>query len=162
MTKKAEKTPAHWKTGKRSYGAGLTLKIAKKMLDAAEKEAEEQGVPMVIAIADAGGNLLALRRMDNAMLMSIQIAMDKAYAVVVGKLPTCEWRGMFQSGELVPLFVHERLITFPGGYPIVRNGVLLGGLGVSGGTVEDSYVAKAALQAGGFSSKEVDAFLAQC
>ena len=162
MKKKPEKTPAHWKEGKRRYGAGLTLKIAKKMLDAAEQEAEKRGVPMVIAIADAGGNLLALRRMDNAILMSIQIAMDKSYAAVFGKLPTCEWKGMFQDGELIPLFVHERWITFPGGYPIVKNGVLVGGLGVSDGTVEDSHVAKAALQAGGFSTDEVDAFLARC
>ena len=162
MTKKVEKTPSNWKTGKRTYGAGLTLKIAKKMLDAAEKEAEKQQVPMVIAIADAGGNLLALRRMDNAMLMSIQIAMDKSFAAVFGKLPTCEWKGMFQGGELIPLFVHERWITFPGGFPILKNGVLVGGLGVSGGTVEDSYVAKAALQAGGFSTEEADAFLSQC
>ncbi len=152
-------TPPAWKAGNLSYGSGLTLETAKKMLEAGEKEAEKQGVPMAIAIVDAGGNLLAFSRMDNAILGSIQIAIDKAFTAAFGKRPTGDWKREFQSGELVPLFVHERWITFPGGFPIISNGVLLGGIGVSGGTVEDIYVAKAALKAGGFSVNEVNAAL---
>ena len=139
-----------------SYGVGLTLDTAKKMLEAGEKEAEEQGVPMVIAICDAGGNLLALHRMDKAPLVSVQIAINKAFTAVFGKKPTGRWKSLFSEGEITPLFFHERWITFWGGFPIIKNEIIVGGIGVSGGTVEDLYVARAALRAGGFSLKDAD------
>ena len=154
--------PPEWKKGGLTYGAGLTLETAKKMLEAAEKEGERQGVPMTIAIADAGGNLIALNRMDNAILCSIQVAMDKAYTAVFGKLPTQILSEPYKSGELIPLFFHERWITFTGGFPIIRNGVLLGGIGASGGTAyEDASVARAALSVGGFNTRDVDAIIAE-
>ena len=156
MNEAANTTPDAWKSGGLSYGSGLTLDTAKKMLEAGEKEAEKKGVPMSMAIGDAGGNLIAFRRMDNAVLLSIQIALDKAFTTVFGKMPTGSFCNLYRTGELVPLFFHERWITFPGGFPIIKNGVTLGGIGVSGGTVEDIYVARAALEAGGFSLDEVD------
>lgn len=157
MKETKNSTPAAWKSGILSYLSGLTLDIAKKMLEAGEKEAKKQGVPMSMAISDAGGNLLAFSRMDGAALFSIQIAMDKAFTTVFGKMPTGSFASQYCAGGLVPLFFHERWITFPGGFPIIRNGIILGGIGVSGGIVEDIYVAKAALEAGGFSLDEVDA-----
>lgn len=160
MNKPANSTPAAWKSGGLSYGSGLTLDIAKKMLEAGEKEAEKQGVPMSIAISDAGGNLIAFRRMDNAALFSTQIAMDKAFTTVFGKMPTGSFADLYRTGELIPLFFHERWITFPGGFPIIKNGMILGGIGVSGGTIEDIYVVKAALEAGGFALDEVNAAIA--
>ena len=148
--------PEAWKMGKYTYGSGLTLKIARKMIEAGEKEAISQKVPMVIAVADSGGNLLAFERMDDTMLSSIQIALDKAYTAVFGKQHTGEFSGAYRAGVLIPLFFHERWITFPGGFPITKDGVIFGGLGVSGGVVEDLYVAKAALKAGGFDISEVE------
>jgi uncharacterized protein GlcG (DUF336 family) len=153
-----EQIPSAWVEGKLSYGAGLTLATAKKMLDAAEEEARERCVPMSMAIVDAGGNLLAFRRMDNAALFAIQISMDKAYTAVFGKLPTQTWCNIYQSGSLPTLFFHERWTAFSGGFPIIRDGILLGGIGASGGVAhEDTCVARAALLAGGFSSEDVDA-----
>lgn len=160
MNDSANTTPGPWKSGGLSYNSGLTLDAAKKMLEAGEKEAEKQGVPMSMAISDAGGNLIAFRRMDNAALFSIQIALDKAFTTVFGKMPTGSFCNLYRTGELVPLFFHERWITFPGGFPVTKDGVALGGIGVSGGTVEDVYVARAALEAGGFSLDEVDAAIA--
>lgn len=160
MKETESSTPAAWKSGTLSYGSGLTLGTAKKMLEAGENEAKKQGVPMSIAIGDAGGNLVAFSRMDNAALFSIQIAMDKAFTTVFGKMPTGSFASQYCAGGLVPLFFHERWITFPGGFPLIKNGVILGGIGVSGGIIEDVYVAKAALKAGGFSLKEVDATIA--
>jgi uncharacterized protein GlcG (DUF336 family) len=157
MNEASNTTPDVWKGGGLSYGAGLTLDVAKKMLEAGEEEAKKQGVPMSMAISDAGGNLVAFRRMDNAVLLSIQIAIDKAFTTVFGKMPTGSFAGQYCTGGLVPLFFHERWITFPGGFPIINGGAILGGIGVSGGIIEDVYVAKAALQAGGFSLDEVDA-----
>ena len=161
MTEPAAQTPPAWKAGNLSYGTGLTIDTAKKMLGAGEKEAKKQGVPMAIAIVDAGGNLLAFHRMDNAILVGTQIAMDKAFTAVFGKQHSGNYASLYQSGILIPLFYHERWITFPGGFPIIKNGAVLGGIGVSGGTIEDVFVARAALKAGGFSIDEVDTFLAQ-
>lgn len=153
--------PDAWKAGKRPYGTGLNLGTAKKMLEAAEKEAARQGVPMVVAIVDSGGHLLAFRRMDNAILAGINIAMDKAYTAVFGKIQTWHWTHAIKAAGFAPLFFHERWIDFPGGFPIVKDGVLVGGIGVSGGIFEDVTVARAALEAGGFSVEEVDAVIAQ-
>src|SRR5512136_6168 len=152
-------TPAAWKSGNLSCGSRLTLATAKKMLEAGEKEAKRQGVPMSMAISDAGGNLIAFSRMDDAALFSINVAIDKAFTAVFGKMPSGSFANFYRTGELVPLFFHKRWITFPGGFPIIKNGILLGGIGVSGGTIEDIHVARAALQAGSFVLDDVDAVI---
>jgi uncharacterized protein GlcG (DUF336 family) len=154
----AKKEPLNF--GGTCYASGLTLKTAKKMLEAAEKEAERLGFPMSIAVADCGGNLLAFNRMDNAGLVSAQVSMDKAYTAVMGKMPTLFWKGEYTSGELIPLFFHKRWISFQGGYPIILDGKLLGGIGVSGGRLEDTYVARAGLKACGFSTQQTDEVIA--
>ncbi|HSW56931.1 MAG TPA: heme-binding protein [Dehalococcoidales bacterium] len=158
MVKPGEAPPA-WKIGALRYGTGLNQAIARKMLAAGEKESLKQGVPMAMAISDSGGNLLAFARMDDTMLCSTQIALDKAYTAVFGKLPTAAFTPIYKSGELIPLFFHERWITFAGGYPIIKEGVLIGGLGVSGGVIEDVYVARTMLKAGGFEIQAVDEYL---
>ena len=152
-------TPAAWKSGNLSYGSRLTLASAKKMLEAGEKEAKKRGVPISMAISDAGGNLVAFSRMDNAALFSINIAMDKAFTAVFGKMPSGSFADFYHTGELVPLFFHKRWITFPGGFPIIGNGTILGGIGVSGGTIEDVHVARTALHAGGFVLDDADAVI---
>ena len=148
-----------WKEGNITYGGQLSLATCKKMLEAGGKQAKKEGVPMTIAICDSGGNLMALHRMDDAALFSIQIAIDKAYTAVFGKQDTSKIGTHFRNGNLVPLFFHERWITFPGGFPIIKDGKLLGGIGVSGGVAEDVLVARAVLEAGGFSTCEADEFL---
>ena len=88
MGKLSEGTPRAWKVGTFSYGAGLTLETSTKMLASAEKEAEKLGVPMSMAIVDAGGNLIIFRRMNNAILGSIHIDMDHAHTSILSNLPT--------------------------------------------------------------------------
>jgi uncharacterized protein GlcG (DUF336 family) len=156
MKQTRNSTPAAWKSGGLSYGSRLTLGVARKMLEAGEREAKKEGAPVSMAISDASGNLVAFARMDNAAMFSIQIAMDKAFTTVFGKMPTGSFGNFYLTGELVPLFFHKRWITFPGGFPIIKNGMILGGIGVSGGTIEDVYVARAALEAGGFVLDDVD------
>jgi glc operon protein GlcG len=152
--------PDAWQEGNLSYGAGLTLDIAKKMLEAAENEAKKQKLLMTISIVDSGGNLVGLYRMDNACLFSIQVSMDKAFTAVYGKLTTKDWGPFFQSSDLPPLFFHKRWSPFPGGFPLVRDGQIFGGIGVSGATtLGDSLVARAALVAGGFNTDAIDAIL---
>jgi len=150
--------PKVWKEGCLPYGTGLTLDIAKRMLEAAEKEAKNLQLLMTITIVDSSGNMVAMHRMDNACLYGIDISKDKAYTAVYGKLPTMAWGPAFKEGDLPPLFFHERWTAFPGGFPLVKDGKILGGIGASGATMRgDSSVARAAMAAGGFNTDEVDA-----
>lgn len=142
---------------KMPYTAGLTLKIAQKMINAGIKEADQYGIPVSIAVSDSAGNLLAFGRMEDATLFSIQIAMDKAYTAVYGKCHTEDWGKRYASGKLAPLFFHERWISFSGGLPLIENDKVLGGVGVSGAVTEDIYVARAVIAAGGFNLDEVNA-----
>jgi len=130
---------------------GSILGKAKQLIAAAEQKAIEIGVPMVIAVVDAGGNLVAQHCMDGALLASISLALDKAYTAVALKTPTDEIASAVMPGQ--PLFGlntanNGRFITFGGGFPLIAGGNVIGGLGVSGGTVdEDIIVARSALAA---------------
>lgn len=132
-------------------GKDVMLEKAKKMIEAAEKKAIEIGVPMVIAVVDNGGNLVAQERMDNALLASVSIALNKAYTAVALKMGTDQAAAVSQPGQMLyGLNTTDgcRMIVFGGGFPIWENGVLVGGIGVSGGSVDDDMaVAKAGLAA---------------
>jgi uncharacterized protein GlcG (DUF336 family) len=160
MANPKDPVPSEWKEGGISYRTSLTFDTAKKMIDAAMAEAKKQGLAMVIAIADAGGNLIAFGRMDDAMLVSIQIAIDKAFTAVYGKVPTQTWRTIIQAGHIPPLFFHERWIAFAGGFPLIKGKQLFGGIGCSGATAHgDVSVARAGMLAGGFSTEDADNIL---
>lgn len=127
----------------------ISLEMAKKMTEAAEKKANEIGVPMVIAIVDESGNLKCLSRMDGAPLLSIQVAQDKAYTAVGFGMATDEWYPFIKDDP--PLLTGaphmSRLIIYGGGYPIKIDGAIVGGIGVSGGHyTQDMECAKAALE----------------
>lgn len=127
------------------------LNKAKKMMAAAEEKALEIGVPMVIAVVDNGGNLVAQHRMDGSLLASISLALDKAYTGVALKTPTHEVGEVVGPGESlfgINTTNAGRLVVFGGGFPIMEGTVIIGGFGVSGGTVEeDMMVATAGLAA---------------
>lgn len=142
------------------YKTGFSLETARKMLDAGVAEADKQGMPTAMAIVDIGGNLKAFFRMDECVLFASQIAQDKAYTAVFGKEQTGVWSNNYKSGFLVPLFFHERWISFIGGFPLIKNGAVFGGIGVSGATSEDLYVTRAAIAAGGFDMTEINEVIA--
>jgi cob(I)alamin adenosyltransferase len=103
-----------------------------------------------MAIVNADGTLLELRRMDNALLVSVQLAPHKAFSAVALRLPTTELAKAAQPGaELYGIDVNIPNMTLVGGgLPIFVNGVMIGAVGVSGGTVEqDVDVAQAMLAA---------------
>ncbi|SUP44265.1 GlcG/HbpS family heme-binding protein [Veillonella criceti] len=129
--------------------ATVLRKMAKLLLEGAEHKAEELGVPMVISIVDAHGNPVLLYRMVNALLVSTDIAAGKAYTAVAFKCKTAVLHDKVQPGAnlfQVESMVSRRLVTFAGGYPLKLGKQIIGGLGVSGGTVDqDTAVAEAAL-----------------
>lgn len=125
----------------------VTLEIARRLIEAAKEKALALGVPMVVAVVDAGGNLVALDRQDDALLVSLELARDKAYSAVAVKTDTATIGRLAQPGaELFGLGRASggRIVTFGGGLPLVKDGKVVGGIGVSGGSVaEDTACATA-------------------
>lgn len=138
-------------SGKEEMPVDLTLTEVVKATNEAAKAAVEIGVPMVIAFIDTGGNLKSLQRMDGSLLASIDIAMNKAYTAVSLQMPTHELKPKAEpQQELFGISETNggRIVLFGGGYPIYKDGVLCGAVGVSGGSVaEDMTVAQAAVKA---------------
>lgn len=127
----------------------ITLKTAILMGEKALAKSEEIGKPFVFSVVDAGGNILYTQRMEEAFFTSVSIANDKAFTaaalkkgthVLTDKVkPDCDLFGLNLTNN-------NRIITFGGGLPILFDGDVIGGVGVSGGSVEeDMKVANAAL-----------------
>ena len=132
--------------------ASLTLTQAEAVLAAAKDKADDIGVPMNIAVVDAGNNLTAFARQDGAWLGSIAIAQDKAFTARAFDAATHDLYEKTQpGGDLYGINVSNdgRVITFPGGIPLTDdNDEIVGAIGVSGGEVEqDQAVAEAGVAA---------------
>lgn len=133
----------------------LELEEAKIMIEAAKKKSEEIGVLETIAITDDGGNLIALERMNGARITGPEISIAKAYTAAGHKRsthlfnkepngPALPGNEAFGINQMLP----GKFAIFVGGFPIVANGEVVGGIGVSGGNGEqDTAVGTAALQA---------------
>jgi uncharacterized protein GlcG (DUF336 family) len=129
----------------------VTLNDARRVIDAAEKKAREIGQPMNIAVADAGGNLVAHVRMDNAWIGSIDISIKKAFTARAFDIATKDLATQSQSGGQF-FGIHAsndgRVMIFAGGVPLKRDGKVVGAVGVSGGSGEqDHAVAMAGAEA---------------
>lgn len=134
-----------------STANGITLDQAQTVIAAARRQAEQISVPMNIAIVDAGGNLTAFAKMDNAWLGSIDIAQSKAFSARAFDMATKDLGAASQPNQ--PLFGihagnHGKIIIFAGGIPLRQDGRVIGAIGVSGGSVEqDQEVAEAGVAA---------------
>ncbi len=120
--------------------ASMDLARAKKLIAAVEQRAVETGKQAVIAVVNAAGNPVAVHVMDGAFLVSYEVAVKKAYTAVAVKMPTMELNKLVQpGGTFYGLQSLEGMVTFGGGVPITVGGVIVGGLGVSGGTGEEDH-----------------------
>jgi uncharacterized protein GlcG (DUF336 family) len=131
----------------------LTLDDAKRVIAAAERKAKEIEQPMNIAVADAGGNLVAHVRMDEAWMGSIDISIKKAFTSRAFDVSTKDLAKLSQSGGQF-FGIHAsndgRIMIFAGGVPLKRAGKVVGAIGVSGGSGEqDHAVAEAGATAFG-------------
>ena len=120
----------------------VTYEQAEQIIDAAVEKARQTGVPSCIAVVDSGANLKAFRRMDDAWVGSIDVAIKKAKTACLFGMPSGELGKLSQpQGQLYSIeHSNQGLITFPGGVPIVNDeGVLIGAIGVSGGTVDNDH-----------------------
>ena len=122
--------------------------VAEILAGIAESEAARIGVPMAIAVVDAEGGLQFFKRMDGTLPVSTELAVSKAFTAAALRMPTHRVGELAQpGGELYGIqHTHSgRIILFGGGYPLSLGGEVVGGIGVSGGTVEqDMRVAEPA------------------
>ncbi|MBA4028276.1 MAG: cobalamin adenosyltransferase [Planctomyces sp.] len=120
----------------------IALADARRIIAAAEKKAEQIGQPMNIAVADAGGNLVAHARMDGAWIGSIDISIKKAYTSRAFNIATKDLAAHSQSGGQF-FGIHAsndgRIMIFAGGVPLTKNGQIVGAVGVSGGSGEQDH-----------------------
>ena len=120
----------------------VTLADARRVIAAAEKKAAEIGQPMNIAVADAGGNLVAHVRMDKAWMGSIDISINKAWTSRAFDIATKDLAGHSQSGDQF-FGIHAsnrgRVMIFAGGIPLKKGGEVVGAIGVSGGSGDQDH-----------------------
>lgn len=129
------------------YGVPISLADAKKVIQAAEVEAQKQGWPVAIAVVDPSGFLIAFSRLDNTQLASIEVAIEKARTSSLFRRTTKEL-----EDRLIPGGANVKLLRLPampieGGVPIIVDGKLVGSIGVSGvQSNQDAQVANAGMQ----------------
>ena len=120
----------------------VTLEDARRIIAAAEKKAAEIGQPMNIAVADAGGNLVAHIRMNNAWIGSVDISIKKAWTSRAFDITTKDLADNSQSGDQF-FGIHAsnggKVMIFAGGIPLKKDGKVVGAIGVSGGSGEQDH-----------------------
>jgi glc operon protein GlcG len=129
------------------YGSPIPLGSAKQAAGAALTEALRNGWLMAVAVVDPAGDLVYFERMDGTQLGSVEVAIDKARSAARFKRPTKAFQDtLAQGGDGLRVLSLRGAVPVEGGVPIVRNGQIIGAIGVSGGTsAQDGQCASAAL-----------------
>ncbi|AJI81736.1 putative propanediol utilization protein: B12 related [Yersinia enterocolitica] len=131
--------------------AGLGFSDVHQLVKLAVEAAMTLQIAVVVALADRHGNMIMTYRMPDTLLVSSELAPKKAWTAVALKTATHQLSAAIQPGA--DLFQLEastggKVVSFGGGYPLWRDGQLVGGFGISGGSVEqDMYIAEAAISA---------------
>ena len=127
----------------------LSLEKARKIIRAGERKAKEMNIAAVFAVVNPEGNLIIEERMDNAILVSVEVAYKKAYTAAALKLNTQDLTALVQPGAMFyGLQSDPKYIVFGGGMLLKVDGKIVGAVGVSGGSAqEDMEIAKACVKA---------------
>jgi len=129
----AQTTPAAPPPPPPPYGMSIGFDAAKKAIAAAEAEAKKNNWPVAIAVVDTGGHLVAFSRLDNTQIGSVDIAIGKAVTANNLKRATKALQdGIAQGGANLRLLAVKGITPLEGGVPIVVDGKIIGGAGVSG------------------------------
>ena len=131
------------------YGPNVNLEQAKKAIAAGQAEARKNNWPVAIAILDTAGMLVAYEKMDNTQTASIQVAIDKGRSAAIYRRPSKVFEDIVAKGGAGLRVMNLRdASVVEGGLPIVVNGKVIGGIGVSGVNADqDGVVAKAGAEA---------------
>lgn len=132
--------PGRWSAMPGVATTTVGLELAKSLARAVESRAARVGVPVVVSVCDEAGNPVLLHRMTDSLLASVDIATNKAWSAVAFKQPTSALADLASQGGPLPGLGdgnHGRVVLFGGGVPIRVGDRIVGGLGVSGGTVDE-------------------------
>jgi glc operon protein GlcG len=114
----------------------LTYEGARRAAEAANAVAAERGVEPVIAVVDAGGDLVYLLRPDGAQVASANVSVDKARTAAIYRRPSKDFEDQASNGR--PSALHlARAVPLQGGIPILKDGEVAGAIGVSGASSAD-------------------------
>jgi uncharacterized protein GlcG (DUF336 family) len=131
-----------------AHSSTLTAPMIQKMISAAVAKAQGLGVPMSIAIVDAGGNLVGYLKMEGAFNHSRYTSEAKAYTAASVRKPTHETGIPPEIADGIATATGGRFTKIPGGFPLSLDGKPAGAIGVSGGNgQQDIAVAKAGVEA---------------
>jgi len=127
------------------YGLSINIESAKKAAAAAIAEARKNNWTMAVAIVDTGGYLVYFEKMDGTQTGSVDVSIEKARSAALFRRPTKLFQdGVAVGGEGLRLLRLTGAVPIDGGFPIIADGKLIGGIGISGGAGEqDGQVAKA-------------------
>ena len=130
------------------YGEPISLDQAKKVIAAAEAEAKKNNWPVAIAVVDGSGFLVAFQRLDNTQLGSVEVALEKAKTSALFRRPTKVFEDLLVTGGSgLRVLKLPGALPIEGGLPIVKDGKIIGAIGVSGvKSTEDAQVATAGLE----------------
>jgi len=125
----------------------LTLDDVNAILDAAQQEAQANGWAVTVAVADDGGHLLGLRRLDGAPPFSADVATEKARNASIGRKETQVFEDMINNGRTAFVTAPMQALL-AGGVPVLVDGQVAGSVGISGVKPDqDVQVAKAGVAA---------------
>ncbi len=120
----------------------LDLELAERMTRAASEAAQAEGCLVSAAVVDAGGHLVAFRRMDRAEFAGATVAVDKAFTAAGNRIATLDLREQVApGGDLAGYYAAAggRFIAFGGGVPLWYDGVVVGAVGVSGASGDQDH-----------------------
>lgn len=118
------------------------------MMAAADAHARAHGWLVAIAVCDPGGHPLAFRRLDGVATICSYVAVEKARAAALGKRETAQMEKTLNEGRLSYLTIPGAQALMEGGLPILHEGRVLGGIGVSGAkSADDAAIARAGISA---------------
>lgn len=120
-----------------------------EMVCKAKKQAESEGIPVVITVVDKSAEVVMTYRMEDALLVSTDMAYKKAYTSVAMKMPSKDLAPLTQPGQWLfnlETMTDNKVVSLAGGVPIYNGDSIIGAIGISGGSAEqDQRIAEAAL-----------------
>ncbi len=116
-------------------GGPVTLESARKAAAPALAEAEKNHWNVAVAVVDTGGNLVYYLKMDNTQIGSANVAIEKARTAALFKRPTKAFQDVLAAGgDGLRILTLKGVVAIEGGFPLVMDGKIVGGIGVSGAT----------------------------
>lgn len=125
----------------------ITREAAARLIAETISASAGVGFEPVVAIVDAAGNLKAFGRSDRSSYLAVNIAIDKAYTAAAFGLSTAQWVDLLDDRGASNLRHVPRVMAAAGGFPIIEDGAIIGGLGISGGSwAQDQEAGEEALR----------------